>query len=262
MATSEKGAAKPRVTGGRSGAAPVRITDEPAFVLHSTPYRETSLVAQLLTRSHGRVAAVAKGAKRPNSPLRQVLTTLQPLRISYSGRGEVKTLTGASWVGGQSPLRGGALLSGFYLNELMLRLLAREDPHESLFDGYAETLARLGAGEPAERALRRFERLLLRETGSGMQLDICVDGTPVEPQRRYVCIPEYGVRLARIGSDSTELGESGSVHGSTLIDLEAGRFDDAGTLAEAKPLLRSLLNHALAGRPIATRQLLIDLQAL
>ncbi|CAN5219953.1 DNA repair protein RecO [soil metagenome] len=260
MATSEKGAARPRVRAARSaGAAPVRVTDEPAFVLHSTPYRETSLVAQLLTRSHGRVAAVAKGAKRPNSPLRQVLTSLQPLRISYTGRGEVKTLTGAQWVGGQLPLRGGALLSGFYLNELMLRLLAREDPHEQLFDGYAETLARLGAGEPAERALRRFERLLLRETGSAMQFDVCADGTPVEPELRYVCIPEYGVRPSRAGS---EQADSASLHGSTLIDLEAGQFADARTLSEAKQLLRGLLNHALAGRPIATRQLLIDLQAL
>jgi DNA repair protein RecO (recombination protein O) len=247
MATSE-----------RSRATTLRVSEQPAFVLHSTPYRETSLVVQLLTRQHGRVAAVAKGAKRPNSPLRQVLTSLQPLRVSYTGRGDVKTLTGATWVGGQLPLRGAALLYGFYLNELLLKLLAREDPHESLFDGYAETLARLAAGEAAERALRRFERLLLRDTGSGMEFDRCVDGTPVEPDGRYVCIPEYGVRPARGG----EHGDTGVLHGSSLLDLEAGRFDDARTLSEAKQLLRGLLNHALAGRPIATRQLLIDLQAL
>ncbi len=255
MATTER-TARTRGTAERSVAA--RVADEPAYVLHSTPYRETSLVAQLLTRHHGRVAAVAKGAKRPYSPLRQVLGSLQPLRVGYSGRGEVKTLTGASWVGGQRPLRGAALLSGFYLNELLLKLLAREDPHETLFDGYAETLARLAAGEPAERALRRFERLLLRETGAGMLFDATVDGDAIDPEQRYVAIAQYGVRPAR----AHELHEPGCVHGRTLLELEAGRLDDARTLSEAKPLLRGLLNHALSGRPVATRQLLIDLQAL
>ncbi len=112
-------------------------TEESAFLLHFTPYRETSLVVDLFTRGHGRVAAVAKGAKRPRSALRAVLMQFQPLTVTFSGRSELRTLTGAEWVGGLIAPRGDALLCAFYLNELLLRLLPREDAHPTLYDGYA-----------------------------------------------------------------------------------------------------------------------------
>jgi DNA repair protein RecO (recombination protein O) len=234
-----------------------RVHDEPAFVLHATPYRETSLVVQVFSRHYGRVALVAKGAKRPHSALRQVLLSLQPLLASWSGKGEVKTLTSASWVGGQGRLRESGLVNGFYLNELLLKLLAREDPHEHLFDLYALTLAGLGRNEPAQPLLRGFELGLLRELGLGIALDVCHDRSPVQAVQNYVCIPEYGVRPARSSDDDVPI-----VSGATLLDLELGKFIDNRTVQESKLLMRFLLNHALAGRALSTRQILVDLHAI
>lgn len=117
---------KPRRAAARTSE--FRVAEQPAFVLHSYPYRETSLIVDVLTRDHGRLALVAKGAKRPHSALRGVLQTFQPLLLSWSGKSEVRTLTGAEWVGGMLPLSGDALLCGFYANELLVKFCAREDP--------------------------------------------------------------------------------------------------------------------------------------
>ena len=148
------------------------IHDSSAYLLHATAWRETSLIAQMLSRDHGLVAMVAKGAKRPYSVLRPVLSAFQPLTLSWSGAGEVKTLTRAE-VAGIRALSGGALMSGWYLNELLLRFLPREDPHPVLFDAYDAALWQLGmdgraAGVRAAGALRRFEWVLLRESGYGL----------------------------------------------------------------------------------------------
>lgn len=239
------------------GSESTRILDEPGYVLHTTPYRETSLVIQAFSRHHGRVPLVAKGAKRPNSQLRQVLLSLQPLLLAWSGKGEVKTLTGVQWVGGQALLKDVALLCGFYMNELLLKLTAREDPHEGLFDAYVHALSDLAAGEVREIALRRFECALLREIGVGQEFGVCVDGTPVAADAWYVCIPEFGVRAARSG-DPPDVPR---VSGRALLNIERGSYEDPHTLQQGKMLMRSLINHALAGRSLATRQILIDLHA-
>src|SRR6185312_13837821 len=146
-----------------------RISDEPAFVLHRYDWSESSLILEVFTRHHGRVALVAKGAKRPSSSFRPVLLPLQPLHVSYGGDAEIRSLKAAEWMGGHVMPTGEALLSGYYLNELLLRLLARDDPHEALFDAYAgvvQVLAGDHAGAQAATqaaALRAFELLLLRE---------------------------------------------------------------------------------------------------
>src|SRR5438445_9413576 len=114
----------------------VRVAGQPGFVLHSYPYKETSLIVDVFSRDHGRIALVAKGAKRPHSKLRGVLQTFQPLSLGWSGKSEVRTLIAAEWVGGLLPLEKSALLCGFYLNELLVKLLARDDPHPALFDHY------------------------------------------------------------------------------------------------------------------------------
>ncbi len=156
----------------RARSAPITGSpSNPAFVLHSYPYRETSLIIDVLSRDHGRLALVAKGAKRPHSALRGVLQTFQPLALSWSGKSEVRTLTGAEWVGGMLPLAGDALLCGFYVNELLVKFCAREDPHPQLFHHYVVTLARLAHDEPPVQVLRSFERVLLRETGYAMALE-------------------------------------------------------------------------------------------
>ena len=144
-----------------------RVHDSIAYMLHATPWRETSLIVQAFSRDHGCLALVAKGAKRPYSVLRPVLSAFQPLLLSWSGAGEVRTLTRAE-VAGIRPLGGAALMSAWYMNELLLRLLPREDPHPALFDAYDQALQRLAGGSRAAGALRRFEWTLLQETGYGV----------------------------------------------------------------------------------------------
>ena len=144
---------------------------QPAFVLHTYPYRETSLVLEVFTRDFGRIALVARGARRPRSALRGVLLAFQPLLLNWGGKSELRTLHKAEWQGGLPQLKGTALLCGFYLNELMVKLLPREDPHERLYQSYCETLHALGAGRERATTLRRFEKQLLKELGYALTLD-------------------------------------------------------------------------------------------
>ncbi len=256
-ATGLKSAQSRTVRRTRSGEG-ARVHDEPCYILHATAYRETSLVLQAFSRHHGRVPLVAKGARRPTSQLRPVLVSLQPLMLNWSGRGEVKTLTAAHWVGGQPMLKEAALLCGFYMNELLLKLTAREDAHERLFDAYVHGLTDLAGGNHKTAVLRRFEHTLLREIGLGIEFDRCADGTPVEPDAAYVCIPEFGVRVARSG-DGPDLPR---LSGRVLQAIERADYADPLTLQQAKPLMRTLIHHALSGRTLATRQLLLDIHAL
>ena len=235
-----------------------RIAEQPAFVLHSYPYRETSLIIDVFSRDHGRLALVAKGAKRPHSALRGVLQTFQPLSMAWSGKSEMRTLTGAEWVGGMLPLRGDALLCGFYVNELLVKFCAREDPHPQLFHHYVVTLTRLAHDEPAVQVLRSFERVLLRETGYAMALDRTVARKAVVPEGRYVFDPERGVREAA----SEWPAHWPVISGQTLLDMERDDYHRAQTVAQSKTLMRFLLNTYLGGTPLATRQILLDLQNL
>ena len=235
-----------------------RIAEQPSFVLHSYPYRETSLVLDVFSRDHGRVALVAKGAKRPHSALRGVLQTFQPLGLSWTGKGEVRTLTQAEWVGGMLPLAGDALLCGFYVNELLVKFCAREDAHPVLFNHYVLTLSRLAHGEPALHALRSFERVLLRETGYAMALHKTITRQPVLADQKYVFDPERGVRDA---SDDVP-SQWPVIAGQTLLDMEKDEYSRPQTAAQSKTLMRFLLNVYLGGTPLATRQILIDLQNL
>lgn len=236
-----------------------RINNEPGFILHTYPFKETSVVAEVLSRSHGRVALIARGARRPTSALRGLMQPFTPLLLSWFGKSELKTLHGAEWQGGLMAPQGRALMCGFYLNELLLRLLARGDPHERLYDCYVGTLEQLvgeGCIADYERILRQFETNLLSEIGYGATFDVDADrGTPIEPGIRYVFQPERGALRAN--------GQPGCpVSGQTLIDLAAGRFERPATLVEAKSLMRALINHILGAKPLYTRQLLRELTDL
>ena len=234
-----------------------RLTGQPAFVLHSYPYKETSLIVDMLTRDHGRIALVAKGAKRPHSQLRGVLQTFQPLSAGWTGKSELRILTGAEWVGGMLPLEKTALLCGFYLNELLVKLLARDDPHPALFDHYVATLNQLAHQEPPPIVLRKFERALLKETGVAADLSRCtVTRQPVRTEVLYVVDPERGPRPRRDGDQWP------AVSGKTLLDMESEDYQDAATQAQSKQLMRFLLAHHLGGAPLNTRQILIDLMQL
>jgi len=256
----------------RAPRSETRIADEPAFVLHSYPYKETSLIVDALTRHHGRVALVARGAKRPRSALRGVLLAFQPLAIAWvqarsravttgPGGAELRTLARAEWQGGMKPLFGDALMSGFYLNELIQKLVARDDPHEHLFDGYLEALAALSDDRPAAPVLRRFELTLLREAGYAVQTSQAADGRIIDPRRRYRYVPERGpIPLERDGDGGPDA--DAIVEGRTLLDLDRGDYDEPATLAQSKRLMRYLLQHHLSGQVLQTRRVLLDLQSL
>ncbi|AYH44715.1 DNA repair protein RecO [Azoarcus sp. DN11] len=235
-----------------------RVGEQPGFVLHTHPWRETSLIVEAFSRDHGRIALVAKGARRPLSALRGVIMAFQPLLLDWSGGGEVKTLVRAERGGGQPLLTGRALMCGYYLNELLVRLTPREDPHPALFDAYARAIAILARNEPQEPVLRRFELALLRELGYGIGLDTDSDsGEPVEPGEGYVYIIERGpVRMP----DAT--GDLPSVSGQTLLDLEHEDFSRAETLVQSKALLRMLINHYLGGQTLQSRRVLKELLEL
>jgi DNA repair protein RecO (recombination protein O) len=255
-----------------------RISDEPAYVLHSYDWSESSLILEAFTRHHGRVALVAKGAKKPSSNFRPVLLPLQPLQLTYSlasgdGDAEIHALKGAEWVGSHVMPTGDALLSGLYLNELLLRLLARADPHAALFDAYAGVVRVLASehGDALEPVLRSFELLLLREIGLLPSLGAqTMTLEPLQRDARYVLVPEGGLRAAAPADRAT-------LTGGQWLGLQQALDDDAtrytATLraivnapspvaAELKPQLRTLLQYHCGSPTLRTRQLMIDLQAL
>ena len=237
-----------------------RINNEAGFILHTYAFKETSVVAEVFTRTYGRVALIARGARRPASVLRGLMQPFTPLLLSWFGKSELKTLHGAEWQGGVIAPQGRALMCGFYLNELMLRLLARGDAHQGLYDAYVVTLAQLAAAAPDsfEQILRRFEKTLLSETGYAPTFDKVADsGDPVRAEATYVYQAERGPKRAASGNHGGV-----PITGQTLINMAANRFDDAATLAEAKPLMRMLINHYLGAKPLYTRQLLRDLTEL
>jgi DNA repair protein RecO (recombination protein O) len=240
-------------------AGSTRVAERPGFILHSYPYSETSLLVEAFTREHGRVPLIAKGAKRPQSAWRGVLLAFQPLLLSWSGKGEVKTLTGAEWQGGLPMLSGRALACGFYLNELLLKLLAREDPHPGLFDTYRAALDGLAGSADQAACLRRFELRLLRELGYGLSLTHEAESAqPLDPDSRYHYVFERGPMPYSAHGNVAHYPE---VSGQTLLAMAGEEFDDAAVKAEAKALFRALINRMLDRQVLHSRQLLRDLQA-
>ena len=225
-------------------------------MLHSYPYKETSLIVEALTRRFGRIGLLARGARRPRSAMRGVLLAFHPLRLSWSGSAELGTLVGAEWAGGQPGLAGIGLMCGFYLNELLLRLLPREDPHEQLFDYYAASLARLALGEDPAAVLRAFERRLLVELGYAPPLDRdAASGAPVDEGRRYLYEADRGFVPAPNGGE-------GAYSGRTLLDVARDDYSRPETRDEARRLMRELIAQRLGGQALHTRAVLMELQDL
>jgi len=246
-----------------------RVSDEPAFVLHRYDWSESSLILEVFARQYGRIALVAKGAKRPSSNFRPVLLPLQPLRIAFGGDAEIRTLKSAEWTGGQVMPSGGALMSGYHLNELLIRLLARDDPHPRLFDAYAGAVTVLGSqhAEAIEPALRAFELILLREIGLLPALNAeTLTLVPLETEGRYSLVPEAG--LIAIGEQEERVGLSGTQWSgleaalSDLSPFHATLREAAKCGAELKPQLRALLHYHCGVTQLRTRQLMTDLQSL
>jgi DNA repair protein RecO (recombination protein O) len=241
----------------------------PAFVLHQWDWSETSLILDLFTREQGRVAAVAKGAKRPYSQLRPVLMPFQRLlvltaRPKAEEGADILTLRSAEYAGAGATLPAARLVTGFYLNELLMKLLARGDPHERLFDAYADTLLALAAADD-EAPLRAFELLLLRETG--VLPDLACITTTQEPVR-----PDRGYRLqGEVGLVAAPTGDEPALSGTTCLALQTALdADDAQALRRGcrsaptalRLQLRALLHYHLGSPPLRTRQLMLDVRRL
>lgn len=221
-----------------------------AYVLHRRNHGETSLLVEVFALGLGRFPAISKGARRGRGGAGPLLQPFQPLWLGVVGRGEVRTLTGAEGAGRALELAGMALPCGFYLNELLMRLLARSDPHDALFGLYHAALAELADGAALHATLRRFELALLEELGYAPMLDTCEDGQPVQPGGRYRV--ESGQSPHRVAPGCP----GDTVSGETLLALAAGRPLAAGEQREARALLRGLLAPHLGPKPLASRELL------
>lgn len=245
-----------------------RIANEPAFVLHSYAWSESSLILEVFTRNHGRVALVAKGAKKPSSNFRPILLPLQPLHLAFGGDAEIRTLKSAEWMGGHVMPGGDALMSGYYLNELLLKLLARDDAHPRLFDVYANVVDVLASahGEALQPALRTFELVLLREIGLLPALGLqTLTLEALKADALYSLVPEGGLR------QSTS-GERHVLSGAQWLALHGSLADDAAftttlracaeVMDALKPQLRTLLNYHCGVESFRTRQMMIDIQNL
>lgn len=228
---------------------------EQAFLLHHRPWSDTSRILDLMTRNHGRVTLFAHGSRRPKSPLRSVLRPFQPLLVSWSGRADGGTLSAAEAGDGPLALPAERLMSGFYLNELLLRLLAKEDRHEALYDAYAAALRQLadGAEQPA---LRAFESVLLEELGYG--LDLVRDagsGRPLESDRYYHFEPGRGVIAVRDAVPGAD-----AYPGRDVLGVAHGEFGQAPVLRAARRIYGAAIAHCLEGRGLASRDVMLAMR--
>lgn len=260
-----------------------RVSNEPVYVLHTYPFKETSLVVELFSQQFGRIAAVAKGARRPHSAMRGMLQSFQMLSGAWSGKNELKTLHSLDWHAGLTLIKGEALMCGFYMNELLLRLLPREDAHENLFEYYDATLKTLASEQDSTSdkstdnkstndkktsdkslnnskslaiTLRRFELKLLQEMGYAVPLLTDENDVQIYADKSYRYEAEYG---------ACELGASKNgvqLSGTTLLNMAKNDYTETQTQNQSKQLMRYLLAHYLGDKPLHTRQLLIDLQGL
>jgi DNA repair protein RecO (recombination protein O) len=233
---------------------------EPAWVLHHRPFRDSSEIIELFTREYGRVAAVARGSRRPGRR-RPSLEPFSPILVSCRGRGELHTLTAAELRGPAVRAHGQRLLSMFYLNELVLRLLQKHDPHPDTFVDYERALAELGAGKTEAAVLRVFEKRLLQAMGYGLSLTADAEGQPLEPDAVYRYVPELGpVLVTGVGDDAS------LVRGASLLALAAenlgdGQPGDETMLRELRHVLLPTLDLYLGGRPLKSREVLRSMRA-
>ena len=236
-----------------------RVNLEPAFLLHHYPWRDTSRILELMTRTHGRVSVFSRASRQSGSTATG--GALQPFTeslVSWSGRGEAGHLTSAERVRPPATLAGDRLMSGFYANELLLKLLQRNDPHPALFDAYAVLIERLYARDhDPGRALRLFEKRLLDELGWGLNLEHeATSGEPLEPARSY----RYGIEG---GAEPVDGVAEGTLIfcGASLLSLAREELDDLRSLADARRLLRAALDRLLDGRPLRTREVALEMRA-
>ncbi len=229
----------------------MRVQLEPAYILHSRPYRESSMLLEALSRNHGRVGLVARGARGSRSRWKNTLQPFRPLLLAWTQRSELATLTGAEQIAAPPALAGEALFCAFYVNELLMHFLQRFDPHPELFDEYRRVVAELAAGQPPQRTLRIFEYRLLAAVGFGLQLEHeSGSERKISAGAWYLYRPESGpVRREPETGQPDEL-----ISGAALLALKSGKIDDQH-LNQLKRLMRGVIRYYLGDRTIKSQQL-------
>lgn len=219
-----------------------------AYLLHSREYRESSLLLEVFSREHGRLSMVAKAARSPKSRYYGNLQLFVPVLLSWSGKGELLNLVNLECVSPAVKLRGRRVLCGYYVNELIMRLLHRHDPHEDLFDIYASTLTALQQ-EDEELVLRRFERQLLQEVGYGLNLEYdSVNHQSVVAEQQYYYDAERGPYcVIEQNSDAFRIS------GQALLELAQDNLSSPETRRQAKQLMRRVIDIHLGNKPLRTR---------
>jgi DNA repair protein RecO (recombination protein O) len=226
-----------------------RVLNEPGYLLHQRPYLETSLLLDVFSRNYGRTTLIAKGVKRKKSRTWGILAPFQQLIMAWTGKGEVKTMTNAEALTLRKEIRGERLFCGYYINELILRMLHRNDPHEMLFDSYQFALEALVRESDLERTLRIFEKRLLQELGYGLHLsNDTYTGAKIEPSTRYRYVAEVGPVI-----DNGEEYSGIVLHGESLRALNDEESFSALHRRELKKLTRATLDRHLDGRPLHSR---------
>jgi DNA repair protein RecO (recombination protein O) len=229
-----------------------KVALQPAYVLHTRAYRDTSLLIEVFTPEYGRVGLIARGARSAKSRVRGVLQPFRSLLVSWTGRGELQTLAAVEEAGRAPRLPGDRLIAGFYLNELIMRMIQRGDPHMRLFAAYSDALTAMEAPNQLERTLRMFEKRLLDDLGYQLLLDReAGGGAPVDAGRRYSFLIERGP----VGEAAGEHGGV-SVGGASLLSLHHEDLTDEASLADAKRLMRAVLSWYLGSRPLKSRELI------
>lgn len=225
---------------------------QPCFVIHRRDYRDSSLLLELFTLNDGLLPAIARGAKSGRGQRAALLQPFRPMQVSATGRGEIKTLGQVEPEGQAFSLSGTVLYCGFYLNELLMRLLQRNDPHQNLFAHYFNALTSLAEGVAIDECLREFEVSLLKEIGYELMLDRdYATGLPVQPGKVY----EYVIEQGPIESSVQASAGSHLVHGRTLLGLQYRGPMDHASMTEAKVLMRRILAFYLGDKPLKSREL-------
>ncbi len=231
----------------------MQVNAEPAYILHKRPYRETSQILDVFSRNHGRLSLMSKGSRSPRSSSSSLLQPFRPLLLSWYGRGEMPSLRGVDAAEARPlELRGKALISATYLNELLVILLHRNDVHATLFADYHETLVALQQSSRLELILRNFEKNLLEQLGFGLNLDHDADsGEPVQADRHYAYHFEHGP----VQCQPDQPRQNPVISGSSLLAFSAGVLDSPGSATEVKQLMRYIINSHLGPRKLKSREL-------
>ncbi|NKB37009.1 MAG: DNA repair protein RecO [Gammaproteobacteria bacterium] len=229
----------------------MRVSLTPSVIIHQRPYRETSLLLEIFAREYGRVSLVAKGVRRNRKKSQSLYQANRKLFLSWGSRGDLGTLTEIEADGPNFNLGGKALISVFYINELLIRFLHRHESHPQLYDTYLKTLTRLEFGEPESLCLRYFEKQLLDTIGYGLVLDHDLEsGLPISPEKEYFYSINEGPFLTKSGST-----KGVSVSGKTLLALDSENLDESCSISEIKQVMRLTLNSYLGDKPLASREL-------